>query len=223
MRKWIYLVVVSGGGGGGYSYAAGPILNGGIGGGGNGVRFVADATRQANTLPDGRNEFEAEAGVNGLGGGGGGAKNSGTGRPGGSGVVIIRIPGRPDTALQVAGTPDYIGTPDPAYGYVTNLAAGSMVSVSCGVTAVTNEAGTIAYSCTGWKLYDKDDNVLSTTRTTMSFRPAPTLPLLTFTLRLSHSASWSGSGGSLSPAQSPPVILVRFLRRTPLFMTATRQ
>lgn len=162
MRKWIYLVVVSGGGGGGYSYAAGPILYGGIGGGGNGVRNVADATRQANTLPDGRNEFEAECGVNGLGGGGGGARNSGPGRPGGSGVVIIRIPGRPDTALQVAGTPDYIGTPDPAYGYVTNLAAGSMVSVSCGVTAVTNEAGTIAYSCTGWKLYDKDDNVLST-------------------------------------------------------------
>ena len=82
-----------GGGGGGYSYSA-ILVNGGIGGGGNGVRNVAVATRQATTLPDGRNEYEAECGVDGLGGGGGGANNISSdyrGRPGGRGTVIIRV------------------------------------------------------------------------------------------------------------------------------------
>ena len=82
-----------GGGGGGYNCndSAGQI-NGGSGGGGNGARNTSVATRQAATLPDGRNEYDAEAGVNGLGGGGGGANNNDhVGRPGGSGVLIVRL------------------------------------------------------------------------------------------------------------------------------------
>ena len=69
-------------------------MNGGLGGGGNGVRNISIAARKAYTLPDGRNEYEAEAGVDGLGGGGGGANNFPgdlRGRPGGRGTVIIRV------------------------------------------------------------------------------------------------------------------------------------
>ena len=69
-------------------------MNGGLGGGGNGARNISVAARQSYTLPDGRNEYEAEAGVDGLGGGGGGANNftgDKMGRPGGRGTVIIRV------------------------------------------------------------------------------------------------------------------------------------
>ena len=88
-------VYYAGGGGGGFNSTA-TLLNGGIGGGGNGVRNVSVKTRQDTTLPDGRNEYAAECGVDGLGGGGGGANNGGgendyRGRPGGSGVLIVRL------------------------------------------------------------------------------------------------------------------------------------
>ena len=82
-----------GGGGGGYNYTD-LLMNGGLGGGGNGVRNISIAARKAYTLPDGRNEYEAEAGVDGFGGGGGGANNfpgDQRGRPGGRGTVIIRV------------------------------------------------------------------------------------------------------------------------------------
>ena len=86
------------GGGGGGNYSAGTTNpgdgagKGGKGGGGNGVRNVAVATRQGATLADGRNEYEAEAGVDGLGGGGGGGNNNDfAGRPGGSGVLVVRL------------------------------------------------------------------------------------------------------------------------------------
>ena len=150
-----------GGGGGGYNNG-GDNVNGGIGGGGNGARNVIVAARQAGILPDGRNEYEAEAGVDGLGGGGGGANNKDyVGRPGGSGVVIIRIPGDSSAMLEVLGAPDGIGSPSPAYGNVSGLSAGDAFAVSCGATSVTNEAATVAYSCVGWKLYDQDANVVS--------------------------------------------------------------
>jgi hypothetical protein len=150
-----------GGGGGGYGYAEAPIMNGGIGGGGNGARHVSVATREGTTLPDGRSEYEAECGVNGLGGGGGGANNMGAGRPGGSGVVIIRIPGQPDNALRITCTPEYIGEADPAYGWVTNLASDSTFLASSIVTAITNEEKTAVYKQVGWTIYDKEDNVVS--------------------------------------------------------------
>ena len=105
-----------GGGGGGFNYADAPVdntwrlFNGGIGGGGNGARNVSIATRQATTLPDGRNEYDAEAGVDGLGGGGGGANNSDyVGRPGGSGVLIVRldpVAAGPEPQIVVSGVVD---------------------------------------------------------------------------------------------------------------------
>ena len=100
-----------GGGGGGYNCndSAGQI-NGGSGGGGNGARNTSVATRQAATLPDGRNEYDAEAGVNGLGGGGGGANNNDhVGRPGGSGVLIVRLAplaSGPEPVVLISGTED---------------------------------------------------------------------------------------------------------------------
>ena len=99
-----------GGGGGGHNYSSGPLANGGLGGGGSGVRNVSVATRQANVLADGRTEYEAEAGVNGLGGGGGGGNNSTyEGRPGGSGVLIVRIDpvaAGPEPAIRMLGATD---------------------------------------------------------------------------------------------------------------------
>jgi len=85
-------VYYAGGGGGGGFNSTATLLNGGLGGGGNGVRNVSVAARQGTMLPDGRNEYEAEAGVDGLGGGGGGGNNTDyMGRPGGSGVLIVRL------------------------------------------------------------------------------------------------------------------------------------
>ena len=148
-----------GGGGGGYNNNPG---NGGLGGGGNGADTLAVASRQAATLPDGRNQYDAEAGVDGLGGGGGGGNNDDhAGRPGGSGVVVIRIAGDPNSQLEVSSDPEGIGSPSPAYGGVAGLSAGSTVAVSCGAVSVTNEEQTIFYTCTGWKLYDDGDNIIS--------------------------------------------------------------
>ena len=150
-----------GGGGGGYNNTHANV-NGGIGGGGNGARNTTVAARQAEFLSDGRNEYEAEAGVDGLGGGGGGANNIDyVGRPGGSGVVIIRIPGDPNAMLEVFGAPDGIGSPSPAYGNVSGLSAGDAFAVSCGATSVTNEAATVLHSCIGWKLYNQGGDVVS--------------------------------------------------------------
>ena len=148
-----------GGGGGGYNNNPG---NGGLGGGGNGADTLAVASRQAATLPDGRNQYDAEAGVDGLGGGGGGGNNDDhAGRPGGSGVVVIRIAGDPNSQLEVSSDPEGIGSPSPAYGGVAGLSAGDTVAVSCGAVSVTNEEQTIFYTCTGWKLYDDGDNIIS--------------------------------------------------------------
>ena len=62
--------------------------------------------------------------------------------------------------LEVDGSPEQLGSPSPAYGVQVGIAAGAMVPVSCGATIVSNAEET-AYGCVGWKLYDKDDNVIS--------------------------------------------------------------
>jgi hypothetical protein len=54
-----------------------------------------------------------------------------------------------------------VSTPSPGYGNVSGLAAGDHVAVSCGTTPWTNAYGSVAYSYTGWKLYDNDGNELS--------------------------------------------------------------
>ena len=91
-----------GGGGGGYNDNPG---SGGIGGGGNGMRDGNEATRIARSQA----EFDAEAGVDGLGGGGGGGNNSNAyyGRPGGSGVLIVRLaPAGPEPQISMLGATD---------------------------------------------------------------------------------------------------------------------
>ena len=56
----------------------------------------------------------------------------------------------------MSGTPDGIGAPSPAYGYVTELSAGDTRAVSCGVIPWQDATGTNKYTCSGWKLYDRN-------------------------------------------------------------------
>ena len=65
------------------------------------------------------------------------------------------------SSLEVSSSPVGIGSPSPACGFVSGLAAGETRAVSCGSPAVTNDTGTQVHFCTGWKLYDADGNVVS--------------------------------------------------------------
>ena len=60
----------------------------------------------------------------------------------------------PDSILAITGTPDGIGAPVPAYGYLAELSAGDTRAVSCGKSHWTDASGTNRYECVGWKLYD---------------------------------------------------------------------
>ena len=64
-------------------------------------------------------------------------------------------------ALEITSTPGDIGLPSPAYGVTNGLASGASFTVSCGATPATNVAGTMQYSCTGWKLYDETGAIVS--------------------------------------------------------------
>ena len=64
-------------------------------------------------------------------------------------------------ALCISSSPDGVGSPSPAYGVTNGLVAGDSFAVSCGASVVTDVAGTTQYSCTGWKLYDETDAVVS--------------------------------------------------------------
>ncbi|MBQ6923509.1 MAG: hypothetical protein IJQ73_02600, partial [Kiritimatiellae bacterium] len=61
--------------------------------------------------------------------------------------------------LVVSAAPAQYATPSPD-GLTANLAANAVVPVSC-PAVWTNEAGTAAATCTGWKLYDDAGNVIS--------------------------------------------------------------
>ena len=76
-------------------------------------------------------------------------------------------------ALGIAGKPDQYGVPSPAYGKHAGLAAGDTVAVSC--ESYTNTTTMVEYICTGWKLYDEDNNVLSNgTETSFTYvHPTP--------------------------------------------------
>ena len=63
-----------------------------------------------------------------------------------------------DGVLVISGSSDAIGSPTPAYGKRTGLTAGAEIPVACPVW--TNETGTAVYSCTGWKLYNGEGEVV---------------------------------------------------------------
>ena len=67
-----------------------------------------------------------------------------------------------DSDLLVSSSPAGFGSPSPAYGVTNGLAAGDSFVVSCGATPVADAAGTTQYACTGWKLYDWTNAVVST-------------------------------------------------------------
>ena len=70
-----------------------------------------------------------------------------------------------DNDLLISGTPIQVAVPTPDYGLVVGNAAGAARNVSC-PEVWTNEAGNIAAVCTGWKLYDSDNNVVASDTTT---------------------------------------------------------
>ncbi|MBR2939714.1 MAG: right-handed parallel beta-helix repeat-containing protein [Kiritimatiellae bacterium] len=66
-----------------------------------------------------------------------------------------------ESTLQVSSSVEGIASsPSPAYGLVSGLSAGAAVPATCGHTEVTNSNGSV-YSCTGWKLYNENDAVVS--------------------------------------------------------------
>ena len=79
------------------------------------------------------------------------------------------------SVLMVSGNPELMGAPSPAYGLVADLSAGDIREVSCGATVCTNDARTAEYRCTGWKLYDENDVVVSSgTETSFTYtHPSP--------------------------------------------------
>lgn len=64
--------------------------------------------------------------------------------------------------LEITSSVDGIGSPSPAYGKTNGLAAADSFTVSCGASTVADDTGTMLYSCTGWKLYDETNIVVST-------------------------------------------------------------
>ena len=73
-----------------------------------------------------------------------------------------------DDMLHISSAPTGIGSPSPAYGETNGLTAGASFLISCGATSVTNAAGSVQYSCTGWKLFD-DEGTLKSSGTETSF------------------------------------------------------
>ena len=62
--------------------------------------------------------------------------------------------------LQVSAAPMQCGSPEPGYGYTFNLTAGATLPVSC-PAFWTNEMKTVVSTCTGWKLFDFDGNLVA--------------------------------------------------------------
>ncbi|MBR2066056.1 MAG: hypothetical protein IJ983_03085, partial [Kiritimatiellae bacterium] len=72
--------------------------------------------------------------------------------------------GTPDSTLAISGTPEGVGAPSPAYGYLCELSAGDNRVVSCGKVPWKDATGTNKYTCVGWKLYDANDSVVGSGR-----------------------------------------------------------
>lgn len=123
-----------------------------------------------------------------------------------------------DTILEVSASPDGIGSPSPAYGITNGLAAGASFTVSCGATPVTDADGTTQYSCTGWKLYDGTNAVVSTGAGTSFTYVHPTpaakrrlewqwdVSAYRGTIASGHGGTVSQSGGAWYPAATPVTI-----------------
>ena len=60
--------------------------------------------------------------------------------------------------FEVSSSLNGVGEPLPAYSATSGVIPGMEISVSCGPSPWTNEWGMIEYTCTGWKLYDENDN-----------------------------------------------------------------
>ena len=65
-----------------------------------------------------------------------------------------------DSALAVSSAPDGLGSPSPSFGIVSGFSAGDTREVSCGSTICTNDTKSFEYRCTGWKLYNVNDEVV---------------------------------------------------------------
>ena len=115
-----------GGGGGGWADNYNGLAGGagGRGGGGHGARNSKEELRRAVMVAPGLSEFDAECGIDGLGGGGGGGNNtpetapvvSYVGRPGGSGTLVVRIPGSWTNAVDESQPWAKVSSVEPAVG-----------------------------------------------------------------------------------------------------------
>ncbi len=110
-----------------------------------------------------------------------------------------------DGLLNITGSPANFGTPSPAYGLLSNLAAGETRVASCGAPMVTNAAEDIEYACTGWKLYDEDGVVVSNgTATSFTYtHPSPAAYRQLEWQWMPSSVKGTvaaGAGGSVSPS-----------------------
>ena len=65
-----------------------------------------------------------------------------------------------DSALAVSSAPSGLGSPSPSFGIVSGFSAGDTREVSCGSTVCTNDTKSFEYRCTGWKLYNVNDEVV---------------------------------------------------------------
>ena len=125
-----------------------------------------------------------------------------------------------DDMLTVSCSPAGVGSPSPS-GATTGLVAGQTVAVSCGTTPVANAAGTIQYSCAGWKLYDENDSLVDSGATT-SFTYAHPSPAKSRVLEWQWAATsvkgtiTASSGGSVSPSGE-----AWYAVDTPVTVTAT--
>ena len=104
--------------------------------------------------------------------------------------------------LLVTGTPVECGAVEPAYGAYIDLQAATEVPVSC-PAAWTNAAGDAVATCTGWKLYNADGDVVGsdTTRAFTYVHPSPAAYRRLewqWSLAFSQTGSpwhWTGAGG----------------------------
>ncbi len=70
-----------------------------------------------------------------------------------------------NSRLAISSTPEGVGAPSPAYGYLAGLAAGDTRIVFCDETVVTNVAEDIEYTCVGWKLYNVNGSIVDSGNT----------------------------------------------------------